>query len=479
MRKLRHMKEGNSSLVELNKINPNLAISKISLGDKPRINLPAEKKDEFIRSNKTSEKKPQKVSFCGKKTELTPKRAELFEKIAQKMSEKGLGKYTEGIQLFLKFATDDEIEGLEADSAIDEFIDSIINETNTLENLNKLSEIPISYELTYDAIGALIDVNSDEISLEEFLDGASAEEINKNVGYINLKNIKKGEKLAEYTERTKIFIENIENINGISMSTIKEIVGNKELDNEFLLELAKVINEKTKNGKLIINDNFSKVKAENKGIMLQYIKHMVKVQPYNSQSYFNTLGLDDFEVLCSYRNEYNAPVIEKMLTCDEVSMYEIKSELESIKEEDVDVAIKNMEMFQRLGLKAIRGANYRGEEIDDVEKFRKRAAELNKIYKYSSNCDDITVAICQSDNALEYAKLMNKYSVGPSTISLALQNNIGTDDIETIEKRLNEILSNPKYQNENYTNTLSKGSSRNFIRFIEVLFVFLWNRQSP
>ncbi len=107
-------------------------------------------------------------------------------------------------------------------------------------------------------------------------------------------------------------------------------------------------------------------------------------------------------------------------------------------------------MFERNGLKPSHAIKYEGEEITDLETFNKNKTEFLQVFKYSRPTYDIIAAVCLSKNNLEFAKLMDKHSVGLNMISQALQNNKGTDDIEVVEKRLNNLRELTNYNNENF-----------------------------
>ncbi len=445
--KLRHTKEGNISPVEFFKINPNTSIPKVSFGNKTKTSIGIQKKDEFVKSK---EQEKLETQSDNKQKEISPRAKKLFKQIEIGMKEKGLEKYTKGVIAFFEIASEDDLEYLESGNNLQDFLDNDLNDINTIKLMCELCESPMWGKISYDSICSLSDLNAEEISVNEFLEGATPEEVDNTVNYVKLSGVKKGERLKEYARRLNIFRENIENLEDVPKNAVREIIGNKELDEDFLLEVAKVINKKNKQGKIVFNDNYSKIKAEHKGIMLEYIKHRVPVQERGSGDYFHSFGLDELETLCSYSNKDNVEIIEKMLSNKDISIYEIQSAIKEIKPSEKETILKNMEMFERFGLKSTDAIRYEGEEITDREVLEENKKEFLKMFKYSYPPHDVIAAVCLSKNNLEYAKLMNKYSVGPSTISAALQNNKGTDDVETIKKRLDEILNHKDYKNENF-----------------------------
>ena len=433
--------------MEFIRINSNAAIPKITLEKKTKVSFGAQKKDEFVKSegiskNKTPDAREEKIT--------DPRRKKLFAKIEKGMKERGLEKYTDGVLAFFEMAQEDDIAYLEQGNNLQEFLDNDLSDTDTIKALSELYKHPLWGKFSYNAVCALTEIKTDEVSLVDFLEDIKPEDIDTVTDYISLRKVKKGDKLKNYIKRAKIFEENVEKKEGIAKNTVKELIGNKELDDEFLEKLFKMINKKTQEGKLLINDDFSKVKAENKGLLFEYMKNKVKVCPYDKANYFHNLGLEDFKAICELKNKFNTPVIEKMLSYGDYSLYEMQNALCGLKKDDVEVALKNMEMFHSLGLNAIEGVHYRGEEIKDTKEFRENLEEFPKIFRYTTPPSDILASVCQTKQTLDYAKLMNNYSVGVATISAAIQNNAGADDIEIIKGRLDEILNHPSYRNENF-----------------------------
>ncbi len=444
--KIRHTKEGNINPVEFFKINPNIIVPKVSFGNNSKASVSVQKKDEFIKSTE-SEKIETKAETPSTKKERSPRIEKLAKRIEEGMKEKGLEQYAKGVIAFFEIASEDDIAYLETGNNLQDFLDNELDSMNTMKVLTELCENPMWGKISYDAISALANINADEVSVNDFLEGAEPEEIDNAAKYMSLGAVKKGGKLKDYTDRIKILIENIENLEDVPNQMIIELLNNKELDNEFLVELAKVINKRNKEGVISHNDNYSRIKAEHKGILLKYIEFRV---PVHERGGFYSSGLDDLDTICSYATKENAVIIEKLLENEKIGVYEIKDAVKRIDTSEIPTILKNMEMFERFNLKASDAVKYEGEEITDGEVLKANIKKYSEKYRYSyPPCDQIA-AICLSDNNYAFANFMEKFSVGPSTISAALQNSKGTDDIETIEKRFKEIRELTNERNEHF-----------------------------